>query len=427
MDQINCTKPKIKFLPVYFTIICVFSIAVWATPGLAEVALLGTEDIIAMENKEIKNALARDPGGHWTPDQLLNAKSLEVLEAPLSSYNTLEAATPSGKSEQDSSTLSVSGQNVLESEEVKPDLSDRLFPEAAMESLEAAMGGLEAAMGGLAQRFFEGGSEGGSESTEVPVDAGTAKAAFSSSRLVPTGARLHYPYRTAGKLFFKKPNGGNFICSATVLRPRIILTAGHCVHKGSGGRSGFYGNFLFVPAYHKGSAPYQAWNWRWVITTSEWSRSNGKVPNKADFAIIELEDRKFGSRIRKIGQVTGYLGYRTNALKKNHTKILGYPANHDRGQIMHQVDSGYHRTAGQSTVLYGSDMRGGSSGGSFVENFGRKAAGQTGGLQPWPNRIIGVTSYGYKSAGPKVQGSSILNKSFLRILNSACRHRAGNC
>jgi hypothetical protein len=72
----------------------------------------------------------------------------------------------------------------------------------------------------------------------------------------------------------------------------------------------------------------------------------------------------------------------------NHTKKVGYPGNHDSGEIMHQVDSQHHLTAPQSTVLFGSDMGGGSSGGAWIENFGVQAAGQTGGLQPWPNRVV---------------------------------------
>ncbi len=124
--------------------------------------------------------------------------------------------------------------------------------------------------------------------------------------------------------------------------------------------------------------------------------------------------------------VGGY-GYRTNALVNNHTKKIGFPGNHDTGEIMHQVDSEDFKSGGQNTRLYGSDMRGGSSGGPWIENFGVKAAGQVGGLQPWPKRIIGVTSYGFVAVGPKVQGSSILGREFTNMLNQACAHRAGNC
>ena len=359
------------------------------------------QDYVTIENDEIQDVVSRDPGGHWTPSQLQSAKPLEVPVPSISLEQLLQEAV-TGQEGNIPDQADAAGY-VPEDKEVSPDLGDRLFLESVLqlESME--------------------------EDTFEPLDTGTLNAYFSSSRLVPPSARLHYPYRAVGKLFFQKQDGGNFICSGAVLRPRLILTAGHCVHKGSGGSAGFYKSFLFVPAHHNGQAPYQAWNWRWVITTGSWNTSNGNVPNKADFAIIEVEDRRFGSQVKKIGEVTGWFGYRTNALMPNHNKKLGYPANHDNGQIMHQVDSQHFRAGGQNTVLYGSDMRGGSSGGPWVENFGVKASGQAGGLKPWPNRIIGVTSYGYVATGPKVQGSSILNQEFLNILNAACSHRSGNC
>ena len=416
LGQTNLPQRRKTYVKAFLAMVFFLAMAVWATQGLAQ-------DFLTLENEEVKDVIARDPGGYWTPNQLMNAQSLEV-PLPNISLQEMEAQLSASGLEALSSgpSVSVDGQNIPEAEEVKPDLNDRLFPEVNLEVMSRESE--EGAGSGVPLHVLTQ-SAGGTEIT--PEDVGTAGAYFTSSRLVPTNARLYYPYRTAGKLFFKKPGGGNFICSASVLRPRIILTAGHCVHKGSGGGNGFYTRFLFVPAYHNGSAPYQAWNWRWVITTSQWATSNGSVPNRADFAIIELADRRFGSQIKKIGQVTGWLGYRTNALTPNHTKKLGFPGNHDNAQIMHQVDSQHFQNGGQGTVLYGSDMKGGSSGGPWVENFGVKASGQTGGLRPWPNRIVGVTSYGYVAVGPKVQGSSILNRDFLRILNAACAHRAGNC
>jgi len=415
-DQMTKIQTNLISKKWMFTAAIVFSLAMHGTQGMAA-------DFVTMENDEIKDVLARDPGGHWTPNNLMKAQPLQV-PIPSMSLQEMEMQITGSELETMSvaPSVSVDGMNVIESEEIAPDLDDRLFLELNLEVMNREME--EGIASGFSSAFFAGSAADGEFTTE---DMGTAKAYFSSSRLVPTNARVHYPYRTSGKLFFQKPGVGNFICSATVLRPRIILTAGHCVHKGSGGSGGFYKKFLFVPAYHNGSAPYQAWNYRWVITTGAWANGNGNVPNKADFAILELEDRKFGSQVKRIGKVTGWLGYRTNALLRNHTKKIGYPGNHDNAQIMHQVDSQSYKVGGQNTVLYGSDMRGGSSGGAWIENFGRKAVGQTGGLKPWSNRIVGVTSYGYVAVGPKVQGSSVLNKSFLKILKAACAHRAGNC
>jgi len=369
--------------------------AVFAAAPLATVRAQGPAPV-QMENAGAAPVEARDPEGHWTPQALFEAELLPLPE-PTQSYESItanvEEANVSEPSIIDNGTYS-------EEDGVEPDMADMLFSEARPPVVDE-----------------------GSQ----PEAAGTAGAFFSSSRLVPTSARVHYPYRVHGKLFFQKPGGGNFICSGTVIKPRLILTAGHCVHRGSGGSGGFYNRFLFVPAYHNGQAPYQAWNWSWAITTGSWSTSNGNVPNRADFAIIEVSDRRFGNQLRKIGQVTGWAGYRTNALIPNHTKKIGYPGNHDRGEIMHQVDSESHSRAAQNTVLYGSDMRGGSSGGGWVENFGVKAQGQQGARFNSPNRVVGVTSYGYISQGPKVQGSSMLNNEFIQILNIACARRGGNC
>ena len=63
-----------------------------------------------------------------------------------------------------------------------------------------------------------------------------------------------------------------------------------------------------------------------MTTTASWASGGGGVPNQADFAIIEVEDRKVGTEIKKIGEVVGSLGYRTSALMPNHTKKVGYPA-----------------------------------------------------------------------------------------------------
>ncbi|WP_419898218.1 trypsin-like serine peptidase [Roseomonas sp. USHLN139] len=257
--------------------------------------------------------------------------------------------------------------------------------------------------------------------------AGTEGAHFSSSRLIPVDARLEYPYRAVGKLFFQNAQGQDFVCTAAVIAPRLILTAGHCVHQGSGGEGGYFRHIQFVPAYHEGNAPFQRWSATWVATTKSWMTGGGGVPNRADLAIIELEERHFGTAMRTVGSVTGILGHRTNALSRNQAKIIGYPVGFDNGQIMHQVDSGSHRDGGLSSWLYGSDMTGGSSGGPWIENFGVRAIGQTGGLEANPNRIVGVTSYGFVSNQPLVQGSSVLGQEFLDLLSLACARRQGNC
>lgn len=260
-----------------------------------------------------------------------------------------------------------------------------------------------------------------------PNNVGTKSARFTSSQIVPLSADLSYPYVTSGKLFFTQPGVGDFVCSAAVIKPRLILTAGHCVHKGSGGNNGFFTNFVFIPAYRDGAAPYRQWSWSHVITTNNWSTGNGSVPNAADYAIIEVSDQLFSGSTRKIGSVVGYFGYKTLDLLPNHVTMLGYPVNLDSGEKMHQITAGSYGSGGNNTAVYGSDMSGGSSGGPWVQNFGVAASGQVNGSDKSLNQIVGVTSYGPTASEPLYQGSSILDSRFTSIINTACGWRSGNC
>ena len=261
----------------------------------------------------------------------------------------------------------------------------------------------------------------------VPAAAGSKGAYFSSSRLTPMDARLHYPYSASGKIFFKDDNDDGYICSGSVIASRLVATAGHCVHKGNDGENGFYKDIVFIPAWHEGSSPFGVWSATWVATTPAWTTGNGDVPNEADFAVLEVADQEINGEVVKLGDLVGIYAFKTNALMKNHLKIIGYPGSFDNGNIMHQVDTGDGAAAQNNTVLYGSDMTGGSSGGGWIQNFGEKADGQPDAVDDEFNTLVGITSYGFVSSEPKVQGSSILNNDFVDLYNAGCDRDPDNC
>ena len=91
-----------------------------------------------------------------------------------------------------------------------------------------------------------------------PAAYGTSGLRYTNSRNVPFAASTDnaLPYRTIGKWFFTKPGAGNFVCSASVIGRRIVVTAGHCLHSGNGSGTGWFSNFLFVPSYRAGAAPF---------------------------------------------------------------------------------------------------------------------------------------------------------------------------
>jgi V8-like Glu-specific endopeptidase len=260
-----------------------------------------------------------------------------------------------------------------------------------------------------------------------PHNVGTAGAHYTSSRVMPKPSEKKYPWKPAGRLFFNTPLGPSW-CTAAAIGARILVTAGHCVHSGNGAPSGWYSDWVFVPAYRSGAAPFGSWGWASVTVTGTWYSGGGGVPNAADYAMILVPDQLVGTRLKRIGDVLGWLGWQTLSLSANHTTQLGYPGNFDSGEIQHQITSGAFRNAAPNNVEYGSDSRGGSSGGPWIQNFSELAAGQAGiGLNSGPNRVVGVTSYGYISPDPKVQGASIPDSRWSDIFNGYCALDPKNC
>ena len=337
----------------------------------------------------------------WTPERLMSARPLELhpVVGP-SGFPSVSEAEPK-------SAPSVSSPGAPPSVDVGPNQGRLLIPHGY----------------GVAP-----------ELSEIPEGTSSYGAYFTTGRVFPDAATTSFPYRAAGKLFFHDPRtGGNFVCSASVLRVRVIVTAGHCVaHPSTSAASRyFFNNFMFVPAYNNGAAPYRSWTWSRVFTTNTWYLSSGAVPNAQDVGMINPPDQKFGTVTSKIGQVTGYLGYLTNSLAKNNVTMLGYPTNLDSGSKMEITNAQTYIFGGNNTYIYGSAMRGGSSGGPWIQDFGVRPTGTPPNTPPvllGNNNVVAVTSYGPIATTPAYQGASNLNTDFVNLLNAACAPPgSGNC
>jgi V8-like Glu-specific endopeptidase len=89
------------------------------------------------------------------------------------------------------------------------------------------------------------------ESAVITPDAvGTQGMQFTSSRHYPRQVDKTYPNSAIGKLYFRDGAIG-YMCSASLIRPSVVITAGHCVHRGSGGNAGKFTDFEFIPGYSR--------------------------------------------------------------------------------------------------------------------------------------------------------------------------------
>jgi V8-like Glu-specific endopeptidase len=270
----------------------------------------------------------------------------------------------------------------------------------------------------------------GAPLAEAPTMVASKGYPFTSRRASPDSTVNSWPFRLAGKLFFRKQDGKGYVCSASIINRRIMVTAGHCLYDRENNR--WYNSFAFVPAYRGNYSqvnPYCTWYASSGIVPYQWAASSG-FPTSDDFGLLELRDLSCYGATRRIGAWLGWLGWQTYRLIGNNITQLGYPNNLDSGQRMEVSQSNVYRRTSYAGEI-GTAQGGGASGGPWVENFGVSpsgrvpigASGYTG-----TNRVLGVTSYGNVNHDPnQYGGASVLNNNFVRIWNTICGRQSGNC
>ena len=268
----------------------------------------------------------------------------------------------------------------------------------------------------------------GSTSEPVPQDFGTSNHPFTTSRTNAQGHKTasKFPFRPAGKLFFNI-GASTYVCSASLIKPGIIVTAAHCV--ANYGASQFYSDFVFVPAYDKGAAPYGQATGIPTIMTSYFNGTDGCAvygvvcPN--DVAVITLSSN--------LGAATGWYGYGWNGygFSGSLTQVtqLGYPQSLDSGGLQQRTDSyGYVSAPDSNNTVIGSNQTGGSSGGPWLVNLGINPVGYDAGLAANRNVVVGATSWGYNSSAVKEQGASPFTTGNITILvDVVCAGNPGSC
>lgn len=266
---------------------------------------------------------------------------------------------------------------------------------------------------------------------------GESEIPFSTSRveLNPSKSDVTklFPYRAAGRLGFKVPDG-TATCSAALIDKGILLTAAHCVTEFGGPK---FSGFTFIPGYYKGKGAYGAFRGRKVYVNAGYANGtdvcDDGVVCENDVAVIVLDPN---DELTYPGDLTGWYGfgwdgYGFTPSAETHITQLGYPGGLDNARQMIRNDSiGYGFQYAQNNTVIGSGMDAGSSGGPWVANLGMPPeAGIGTGADSDPNTIIGVTSWGYDDGGVYLQqgASPFTSNNVAKLYSAACKNYPSAC
>src|ERR1051326_3755053 len=194
--------------------------------------------------------------------------------------------------------------------------------------------------------------------TDAAVTPKPANAAAGDG-VTPQAYYPNYPVgspvaRTAGKVFFTS-FGVNYVCSGTIVNTEgksAVWTAGHCVSDGGAWNT----NWVFVPNYASGSAPYGYWYSYQLWTTTAWFNNNNDFANDVGSSIMY---RNGGTRIP---DSLGGQGIAWNYPIGYYMYAFGYPQASPFNGCCLVEENNYTYDGGGGTIYMLNAMTGGSSG-----------------------------------------------------------------
>jgi V8-like Glu-specific endopeptidase len=271
----------------------------------------------------------------------------------------------------------------------------------------------------------------------MPFAYGTSTAPYTTARVAvtvlgnsSTAANTpvtSYPYRATGKLYFKIGTQ-NFICTASLIKKGVLITAAHCVFNFGQRNNGWYNSFVWCPANTSSSGGvygcYNAGPQRILSPYFEGTdvcAQRGVVCNN-DIATLLVAPKNGVYAGNVVGWYNyswnGY-SYKASSFLGNVTTVevtqLGYPLAFDSGYQMERTDAvGWYFTSGNlKNTQIGSAQTGGSSGGPWLANFGTVPSVDTSLASRGSatvQTIVGVTSYGSTTIGYNRQGASFFGQ-----------------
>ena len=169
---------------------------------------------------------------------------------------------------------------------------------------------------------------------------------------------------TVGKVFFTQ-GGVDYVCSGNAVASgngSTVATAGHCVNDGGTWAT----NWVFVPGYDHGAAPYGTWAATDLVSTDQWV---GQEDISYDVAFAKVAPDSGSGTLES---VVGTTGIAFNQSRGLHYTAYGYPAAQPfDGQSLESCSGTASEDTLGGTLSQGidCDMTGGSSGGPwFLDN-----------------------------------------------------------
>ena len=224
----------------------------------------------------------------------------------------------------------------------------------------------------------------GTAPTQVPAGGirpvpGHLRPLTGSSGSPWTGNFYQPPATTTGKVFYTTTAGGqtrNWVCSASTVNSNgknVVFTAGHCVYGSIGGKvpgEGWHSNWVFVPDYYNGYAPYGVWTARQLWTLTSYINTGGSLADEGDdIGAAVMNTNGYGQHIVN---VVGGQGIMWNQPANEYVFDFGYPAAAPFSGSVLDYCTGWEYDGSfvaANTMDLSCNFTGGSSGGPWLAYF----------------------------------------------------------
>jgi V8-like Glu-specific endopeptidase len=230
---------------------------------------------------------------------------------------------------------------------------------------------------------------------DAPSANGTQNLPFTVARAHPNPFTVYDPeYLPVGRLVIDYGTKAG-LCTATLIRPSVVLTAAHCLEPFGTGGKGAAKAVEFTPGLWSGApkaSPYGTFKGSVFVVPKPWTLGtdtadvNGSRNNDVALVVLQKKDGK------RAGDLAGTIKVGFNGAgfvprwsqKIAQVTVLGYPSNLDGGNRMIRLDAPAAVNAWSNAINYqfGSNMGGGASGGPIIINFGA------------PPTLTGTAEYG---------------------------------